>query len=168
MKRNIILFILLAILPITTLSSQSLKDTVFLSYRFGVDSLEKTCIIDVPSGCEKLNLRIRGGLDKGKCKVIFKNVEGLWQNNLQLGYYDRNSSVKIGYKGGEFGSMSKDKLHARNQEIFTTEFDKMENSNNDINGTIIHTELRPQEGKWKVVMIPENAEAEIEVEYSIQ
>ena len=168
MKRKIFLSFFTIIFSFSALSAKSLRDTVRQSYLFGVDSLDKELVIDVPSDCQQLYLNVKGGLDEGKCKVIFKNVEGVWQKNLQLGYYGTNNSLSIGSAGMKCGTVNGDEFLKRNKEIRAVEMKKMYNSSRKINGIIIYTVHRPDEGKWKVVMIPENAEAEIEVEYSIQ
>ncbi len=168
MRTKLLYLTILMILSSLPVLAQSSCDTVSRSYMFGVDSLEKELVIDVPAGCEHLYVRIKGGLDEGKCKVIVKNPKGLWENSLQLGYYDRNNSVSIRSSMMKCNTKNMEKLKEAYKDLSVASKKEIDNASSEINGIIVHTAHRPQEGQWSVVMIPEKAEAVIEIEYSLE
>ncbi len=152
-------FWVMMLMPVMVVSAQSFGDTITQNYSFGVDSMEKEIVIDVPSGCEKLYVRVDGSLQVGKCKVIILNSSGVWKKDLQLGYYGCRKSLTI----------STSSLDAKTlKEMTSRELEKLKASSGRVNGVIDYQTHQPDEGMWKVLMLPEEAEVEINVSYSIQ
>lgn len=157
--------VFIALLFVSSAWSQERSISVPHSFSFGKDSLVKEFVFHVDSGHASVNLQINAILKCGSMNIMLYGSGGVLLETLAL---DATESKKFKQERTAVKTDVNGVLSRTSLRYSSEKFNPQMPNADKVSGQLNKTVYRPGTGPWVVKMLPQNAEAVVDVSFDFQ